>query len=110
MILVNIEGNLIENIVIYKGDLLFSYNSDNNEAVYTPVPFNEYIFGTDRFDTVQLFLYHEYYLGFCFTKNINKFKNYCLEKFEEGILNFKYNGLSVNLERIYDFPLDIKEI
>lgn len=110
MLLVNIEGNLIENTVIYENELYFSYeDSATKEAVYTPVPTNEYMFNTDSFNTVQEFLYSADYLGFYSTDNINNFKNCCLKNHAEGTDSFKYNGLSVVLEEIEDYELVIKE-
>jgi len=110
MLLVSIEGKLIDNIVIYKNELYFSYeDSATKEAVYTPVPTNEYIFNTDSFNAVQVFLYHMDYLGFCYTGNITNFKNECLKQFNEGITYFKYHGLTVSLESVEDFEINIVE-
>lgn len=100
MILINIEGNLIENMIIKDNELLFSDIDSENNTIYTPEPTNEYVYDTDSYNRVQIFLYHPDYLGFYSTANINDFKNYCLENHIKNIDFFKYNGLSIYLEEI----------
>lgn len=100
MLLVNIES-IIKNIVISENELYFSYEDPaTKDTIYTLVPTNEYIFDTDSFNNVQVFLYHHNYLGFNITYNIHKFKNYCLKQYSEGKKLFKYNGLSCIIEEI----------
>lgn len=100
MILINIEGNLIENMIIQDNELLFSDIDSENNTIYTPEPTNEYVYDTYSYNIVQIFLYHPEYLGFYSNYNINKFKNYCLENHIKNIDFFKYNGLSICLEEI----------
>lgn len=103
MLLVSIEGKLIDNIIIFRNELYFSdIDPTDEETIYSNVPVNEYVFNTDSFNEVQVFLYHEDYLGFCYTGNLTNFKNECLKQFSEGNTIFKYNGLSVMLEEIED--------
>lgn len=103
MLLVSIEGKLIDNIIIFRNELYFSEEDPvEEEVVYSNVPVNEYVFNTDSFNSVQVFLYHEDYLGFCYTGNLTKFKDECLEQFKAGNTSFKYNGLLVMLEEIED--------
>ena len=108
MLLISIEGNLIDNIIIFRNELYFSdFDSIEEENVFSPVPINKYVFNSDSFNEVQVLLYHEDYLAFCYTGNLTKFKNECLKQFEEGNTSFKYNGLSVSLEEIED-PEEIR--
>ena len=108
MLLVNVEGNLIENMIIINEELLFSENSLNNEAVYSPVPVNEYAFNTDTYKTVNLYLYDEEYLGFIDPMNQFLFTDECIIKHSEGQDNFIYNGLQVSLEEIEDIEIQRK--
>ena len=49
MLLVYIEGSLIENIIIQEDKLLFSDVDSENNTVYKTVPVNEYEEGTDKY-------------------------------------------------------------
>ena len=103
MLLVSIEGRKIDNIIIFRNELYFSdVDPTDEETIYSNVPVNEYVFNTDSFNEVQVLLYHEDYLGFCYTGNLTNFKNECLKQFSEGNTIFKYNGLSVILEEVED--------
>lgn len=109
MILINIEGNLIENMIIQDDKLLFSNTDLNDELYYQYAPVNEYMFNTDSYSQVNLFLFHEDYLGFIRPINHNNFKNECIKQLEAGVTNFRYNGLNVILEEIEDQDIIIKE-
>ena len=59
MLLVNIEGNLIENIIIQDGQLLFSDIDLKEDVFYTLDPVNEYMFNTDSYCQANIFLYSD---------------------------------------------------
>lgn len=98
MFKVKVES-LLDNIVIIDNELYFYSEA---EDIYLEVPFNKYYFDSDSFNAVQVFLYHEDYLGFCYTGNIFNFRNECLKQLSEGNTSFKYNGLSVIIEEVED--------
>lgn len=54
MILINIEGNLIENMIIQDDKLLFSNTDLNDELYYQYAPVNEYMFNTDSYVKISL--------------------------------------------------------
>ena len=102
MFKVKVES-LIDNIIIFEGKLYFCcYYDSEEEDVFSEVPTNKYIFNSDSFNAVQVFLYHEDYLAFVYTGNIAKFKDECLKQYSEGNTSFKYNGLSVIIEEVED--------
>jgi len=103
MFIVKVEG-LLDNIIIFENELYFKcyYDSTDEEDVYTEAPFNKYSFDSDSFNMVQLYLYHEDYLGFYSTANMFKFKNECLKQYSEGFSLFKFKGLSVIIEEVED--------
>lgn len=53
MILVSIEGQLIDNIVIYKNELYFSDVDSEEQVVYKTVPVNEYVEKSDYYLRVE---------------------------------------------------------
>lgn len=108
MILIYIENSLIENMIIQDDKLLFSNTDLNDDLYYQYAPVNEYVFNTDSYSQVNLFLFHEDYLGFIKPINHNKFKNECIKQLEAGVTSFRYNGLSVILEEIEDQDIIIK--
>lgn len=103
MFKVKVEG-LLDNIIIFENELYFKcyYDSLEEEDVYTEKPYNKYSFDSDSFNTVQLFLYHEDYLGFYSVGNIFNFKMECLKQLSEGKELFKYKGLSVVIDVVED--------
>ena len=106
MILVSIEGNLIDNIVIYKNKLFFSdIDSATEEVFYTSVPVNEYVEGTDVYLKVQAILYDV--LEFDEEDNVEAFKELCLMEFRKGNYSFNFEDLKVELEEVEDYDLDI---
>lgn len=109
MILINIEGNLIENMIIQDDKLLFSNTDLNDELYYQYAPVNEYMFNTDRYCRANAFLFNDEYLGFIYPMNQDRFKIECISKLEAGVTSFKYNGLSIGLEEIEDQDIIIKE-
>lgn len=98
MILIYVEGNLIENMIIQEDKLLFSDVDSEDNTVYKTVPVNEYEKGIRPYNEVEFILYKSYNLGFSTEEGINNFKEAVKEKFIEGIFSFKYNGLTVKLE------------
>lgn len=106
MLLVNVEGNLIENMIILNDELLFSdLDERNNEAVYSNVPVNEYEENTDYYLLVQSYLYDECYLDFNTEGALESFKDECLKQHYKGNDSFKFKGLSISLDEIEDIPI-----
>ena len=105
MILVSIEGQLIDNIVIYKNELYFSDVNSEEQVVYKTVPVNEYVENSDYYLKVQSILYDV--LEFDSEDNIKAFKECCLTMLNEGKYSFNYRDLKVGLEEIEDYELDI---
>ena len=108
MLLVSIEGVLIDNIVILEDKLLFSDSDENEDVVYSSVPVNEYVENTDYYNKVQVYLYDEDYLNFNDEEGLAAFKDECLNQFEKGNDSFTYNNLKVFLQEIPDQELKIK--
>ena len=102
MLLVSIEGNLIDNIIIQDDQLLFSDVDLKEDVFYKLDPVNEYMFNTDSYCQANIFLYSDDYLGFYKPSNIEAFKIECINKFKSGITSFRYNGLAILLEEIED--------
>ena len=98
MILIYIEGNLIENMIIQEDKLLFSDVDSEDNTVYKTVPVNEYEKGIRPYNEVEDILYKSYNLDLGTAEGITNFKEAVQEKFIEGIFSFKYNGLTVKLE------------
>lgn len=103
MLIIKVEG-LLDNMIIFDNELYFKcyYDSSEEEDVYLEAPFNKYHFDSDSFNIVQLYLFHEDYLGFYSTDKMFKFKQECLKQYSEGNSLFKYNGLSVIIEEVED--------
>ena len=109
MLLVNVEGKLIENIVIIGKELLFSdLDEETNEAIYSNVPVNEYEENTDYYNKVQAYLYEEDYLNFHNEEALESFKDECLKQHSKGNDSFKFKGLSISLDEIEDIPINRK--
>ena len=103
MLLVNVNGCFIENIIIQDNTLLFSsLDPETNEAVYTEKPVNEYEENSDVFLNVEAVLNEEEYLGFENPENIEKFKQLILQEHEKGNNSFNYHGLAISFEEIPD--------
>lgn len=97
MLLVYIEGNLIENIIIHDNKVLFSDLDSNSDVVYKTVPVNEYEEGTDKYLKVEsvlndLELYSE--------EGRKDFKNCCCLMYAEGNTSFNFEDYSIYLEAI----------
>lgn len=107
MLLIYINGNLIENMIIQGNELLFSDTDEQENLFYTKRPVNEYVKGTDKYLEVEAILYD--ILEFKDAKNIETFKNLCLLEHEKGIDSFTFEDLSIFLEEIED-DLTIKII
>ena len=105
MLLVSIEGTLIDNIVIYKNELLFSDVNSAEEVVYKTVPVNEYVENSDYYLKVQSILYDVLELDS--EDNIEAFKECCLTMLKEGKYSFIFEDLKIGLEEIEDYELDI---
>ena len=105
MLWITIEGNLIDNIFIYKNELLFSDVDSAEETIYKTVPVIEYVEESDYYSKVQSILYDV--LEFDSEDNINSFKECCLIMFKEGNSSFYFEDLEIGLEEIEDYELDI---
>ena len=109
MLLVNVEGNLIENMIILNDELLFSdLDERNNEAVYSKDPVNEYEENSDVYLLVQSYLYEEDYLDFNTEGALESFKDECLKQHSKGNDSFKFKGLSISLDEIEDIQINRK--
>ena len=82
MLLVSIEGQLIDNIVIYKNELYFSDMDSTEEVVYKTVPVNEYVEKSDYYLEVEAIIHDV--LEFDSKDNINTFKECCLKQLKEN--------------------------
>lgn len=103
MLIVNVNGCFIENIIIQDNKLLFSeLDPETNEAVYTARPVNEYGRTSDKFFTAEAVLNEEDYLGFENPENIELFKELVLQEHEKGNNSFNYHGLAISFEEIPD--------
>lgn len=108
MLLVNVEGTLIENMIILNDELLFSDVGADQEAIYSDIPVNEYEENTDYFYKVQSYLYDEDYLDFNNEQALESFKDKCLKQHSKGNDSFKFKGLSISLDEIEDIPINRK--
>ena len=72
MLLIYVNGNLIENMVIQDNKLLFSDSDSEGNTVYKTVPVNEYVEGTDKYLEVEYIL--KDVLVFNSEKHIEAFK------------------------------------
>ncbi len=102
MILIYINGNLIENMIIQDNKLLFSDSDSNNGVVYKTVPVNEYEETSNTYLEVQSILYDV--LEFDKEENIEAFKECCLMQYIEGNNSFTFEDLDVYLEGIEEDP------
>lgn len=100
MLLIYVNGNLIENMIIYKNELLFSDTDEQDNLFYTKRPVNEYVKGTDKYLEVEAILYD--ILEFKDTNNIKIFKDLCLLEHNKGIDSFTFEDLKIYLEEIED--------
>lgn len=100
MILININGNLIENMIIQDNILLFSDIDENNNTIYKRTPTNEYELGSSTYLHVQSILHDV--LEFDDEKNIDEFKKLCIMQFNDGNLEFTFEDLKVSMEQIED--------
>ena len=103
MLLVNVNGSFIENMIILNDKLYFSdLDPATNEAVYTEVPVNEYEETSDIYSSVEMVLKEEDFLGFENPENIEKFKELILQEHKKGNNSFSYHGLTISFEEIPD--------
>lgn len=100
MILININGKLIENIIIQDDMLLFSDVDENNETIYKKTPTNEYEDDSNTYLQVESILYDV--LEFDDEKNIDAFKELCKMQCSKGKFNFDFEDLKITLEQIED--------
>lgn len=97
MLLVYIEGSLIENIIIQEDKLLFSDVNSENNTVYKTVPVNEYEEGTDKYLAAESVLN---FLELYSEEGRKNFKNCCCLMYTEGNTSFKFEDYSIDLEAI----------
>lgn len=108
MLLIGIEGNLIDNIVI-KDDELFFTETINGQTVYRWKPCSKYRFDSDSYNESMRFLFHPDYLGFFSSGNINDFKVTVLDNVKNLNFNFTYNGLTVNVNNVRDIDFTVTD-
>ena len=100
MILININGNLIENMIIQDNMLLFSDVDANDNTIYKTTPRNEYEKESKSYLQVESILYDV--LEFQDESNIDAFKELCKMQCADGNLEFTFEDLEVTLEQIED--------
>ena len=100
MLLIYVEGNLIENMIIQEDKLLFSDIDSNEDLVYKTVPVNEYEEGTDKYLEVEAILND--ILEVNTVEGRTAFKELCLIEHKEGIDSFNFEDLKIFLEEIPD--------
>ena len=100
MILININGNLIENMIIQENMLLFSDVDENNNTIYKRTPTNEYELDSPTYLQVQSILYDV--LEFDDEKNIDTFKELCMMQCSNKEFQFNFEDLQIDLEQIED--------
>ena len=99
MLLIYVEGNLIENMIIQEDKLLFSDLDSNEDLVYKTVPVNEYVKGTDKYLEVESVLE---ILELHKEEGRTIFKDLCLLEHEKGIDSFTFEDYKIFLEEIPD--------
>ena len=99
MLLIYINGNLIENMIIQEDKLLFSDVDSNSDLVYKTVPVNEYVEGTDKYLEVESVLE---ILELHKEEGRTIFKDLCLLEHEKGIDSFTFEDYKIFLEEIPD--------
>ena len=100
MILININGNLIENMIIQDDMLLFSDVDSDNQTIYKRTPINEYEDDSSTYLQVESILYDV--LEFDDEKNIDAFKELCKMQCSDGNSKFSFEDLEITLEQIED--------
>lgn len=99
MLLIYVNGNLIENMIIQEDKLLFSDVDSNEDLVYKTVPVNEYVEGTDKYLEVESVLE---ILELHKEEGRTIFKDLCLLEYEKGIDSFSFEDYKIFLEEIPD--------
>ena len=99
MLLIYVEGNLIENMIIQEDKLLFSDLDSNEDLVYKTVPVNEYVKGTDKYLEVESVLE---ILELHKEEGRTIFKDLCLLEHKKGIDSFTFEDYKIFLEEIPD--------
>ena len=97
MLLIYVNGNLIENMIIQEDKLLFSDVDSNEDLIYKTVPVNEYEEGTDKYLEVESVFS---FLELDSEEGRESFKNCCLLMYSEGNTSFNYEDYSIYLEAI----------
>lgn len=100
MLLIYINGNLIENMIIQDNMLLFSDVDSDNETIYKRTPTNEYEENSPTYLQVQSILYDV--LEFGDESNIDAFKELCIMQCSKNQSEFTFEDLEVKLEQIED--------
>lgn len=100
MILINVNGNLIENMIIQDNMLLFSDVDENNNTIYKKTPTNEYEDDSNTYLQVQAILYDV--LEFDDEKNIDAFKELCMDYCSKNEFQFNYEDLEITMQQIED--------
>ena len=105
MLLIYVNGNLIENMIIQEDKLLFSDVDSNEDLIYKTVPVNEYEEGTDKYLEVESVFKDILELDSEEGRKI--FKDLCLLEHEKRIDSFTFEDLKIFLEEIPDKEITI---
>ena len=108
VLLIQVEGNLITNLVIKDGDLFFR-ETVNGETLYRCKPCSDYTYDTDSYTSSMTFLFHPEYLGFYSPSRIHDFTIAVLDTVRNDKYSFTYNGLSVTMTRVDDVDFRITD-
>ena len=104
MILIYVNGNLIENMIIQDNKLLFSDSDSEGNLIYKTVPVNEYEEASTTYLEVEAIF--KDVLEFDKEEHIEAFKECCLMQFIEGNTKFFFEDLEIFLEET-DYNSDI---
>lgn len=108
VLLIQIEGNLIDNIVIKDNELFFT-ETINGQTVYRYKPCSKYRYDTDSYRESMTLLFHPDYLNFISPNEIERFKNTVLIHDKEMDYMFKYNDLNVIITPVDDTDITLTD-
>lgn len=108
MLLIGIEGNLIDNIVIKDNELFFTENI-NGQTVYRYKPCSKYRFNSDSYNQSMVFIFHPDYLGFISPSMIDDFTGTVLNNVADDTYHFTYNGLTVQVSEVDDINFTVTD-
>lgn len=104
MLMVTIDGHLIDNIVIKDNDLYFT-ETINGQTVHRLKPVSKYRYDSDSYNDSMTLLFET--LKFHSTYEIHLFKNAVLDNVNDLNFHFTYKGCSVNVNNINETDLTV---